>query len=1083
MAQPFYEDMGRKARWFHEIHGSTDYGALDRLRDKAFEHVDVMRQARITRADPGGGRIDKASVLLGGGRKARITSVDLPGHCEKGFITGAVEVTSALEDLGAMLKQQLRRGAQSTLDPRTARMFRFDEEREAWVLIDASGWNPKDKYVWGKVDRCGIYAAVALPRTPKEVRRVGLESLARHAIRAGVASGHFTTAADFGDRNLFRDFFVESNRLDEKSRTVKNEINLALQAQRDILKELRNAWQKEPLGGNPQWAVFEDIMIRLDDVRKAIDLDAVFPYRPIFERVANRVGPWFPIGPLNINGRVKSLAMHPSNSNILYAGAANGGVWKSTNGGDSWSTKWKFEDSLAIGAVATAPSNGNVIYAGTGEDTPGWSPSYGGAGLYKSSDGGSTWTPIAGPGDIGNRCNKVLVHPSSSSKVFVASDTGVYRADSIAPFDISSIFVDRMARTVRSSITWTRVLNGHATDLVMQHDHPNVLLAGLANDGVYKSVDGGDHWTRLEGDRVVVFAIIIIFRENFPIGGDAGWIKLAMGKSGENGSNFVVAKLGKDSATTLISTDAGEEWLKTPGSVGADYDEWCSMVSVHPRQNRHIYLASVGMQHSTDGWNYANSPGTHSDHHQMVFHHSNDNTAFVCCDGGVYRTTDNGASWNLRSDLLQATQLVSLGVSGTGNLIIGGATQDQGIIQTDGSSNWVDHGGGNEWGMFVVDPSDSRNIFISPGDGQIRRSTNSGVSYTMPTSGLTDWWAAQNRDTKAASFAHAAVKPGDSSIVVGPATVSDEVKDADGNVTATYAAHHRIYASSNGGVNWNSAFTLPHRGSRIAFAPSDPARVYVATSEGRVYRSNNSGINGWSEPATAANRPPNSYITSIKVDPFNKQRLYITYGSVNPHIYRSTDGGATWNPCNGTNPSMQLPNIALLDIVIDTENPDVLYVGSDIGVFRSNDRGATWFWANDGFGENDLPRVPVTGLALHPSTHRLYASTLGRGVYYTQATGIVSMRATHVQLQHESPHPMGIIKLRLTDGSNTYTMTRLEVIRRIQAGTEVYTIGPDGTRARVRALQPDAHHPREYLSTAPDVTQTNNLLSLPRFYG
>ena len=93
------------------------------------------------------------------------------------------------------------------------------------------------------------------------------------------------------------------------------------------------------------------------------------------------------------------------------------------------------------------------------------------------------------------------------------------------------------------------------------------------------------------------------------------------------------------------------------------------------------------------------------------------------------------------------------------------------------------------------------------------------------------------------------------------------------------------------------------------------------------------------------------------------------------------------------------------------------------------------------------------------------------------------MRATHVRLQHEFPRPMGIIKLRLTDGANTYVMTRQEVIRRIQAGTEVYTVGPDGTRARVRALEPDAHHPREYLSTAPDVTTTNNLLSLPRFYG
>ncbi len=1080
MAEPFYEDMGRKARWFREIHGTSDYKALDRLRDKALAHVEVMREARRTRLDPGGGAIDKPSVLTGAGRRATTAPVELPGHIDEGFITAPIQVSSSDDDLDATLKQQLRRGAQSSLDPRTARLFRYDHEREAWTLIDASGWNAKDKYVWGKVNRPGIYAAVALPKDSAALRCVGLESLARKTIRAAVGSGHFAKPSDFADAKAFRDYFIESNGFDDGSAAAKPKIDLAVRAQRDAVRELGRSLETEPLGGKPQWAVLDDILFRLDDVRKAIDIDGVIPFWPIFPHVANSVGPWFPLGPNNINGRVKSLAMHPSNSNILYAGSANGGVWKSTNGGDSWTARWKFEGSLAVGAIATAPSNGDVVYAATGEDTPGWSPSYGGVGLYKSTDAGVSWTLLAGADVVGSRCNKIVVHPTNSRHVYVASDTGVHRADTSSRVVVG---LGGAGPVLGGSVTWTNVLPGRATDLVMQHDHPNVLLAGIHNDGVYRTTDGGDHWEKIQGNKVVVFAIILAFRENFPTGADAGWIKLAMGRSGEGGSNFVVAKLGKNSATTLLTTDSGGDWLKTPGSVGADYDEWCSLVAVHPRQNRHIYLGSVGIQHSFDGWSYVDSPGTHSDHHQMVFHHSDDNVAYVCCDGGVYRTTDNGVSWSLRSDYLTATQLMSLGVSQTGVFVAGSATQDQGIVQTDGSPVWVDHGGGNEWGMFVVDPNDSRNIFISPGGGQIRRSTDRGVSYTAPTNGLTDWWAAQNRNTIAASFAHAAVKPGDSSIVVGPATVSDEVKDANGNVTATYAERHRIYYSTNGGVDWSNAFTLPHRGSKIAFAPSDASRVYVATSQGRVYRSSESGTGGWTEPATAANRAPNAVITSITVDPFNRDRVYITYGGVNPHIYRSTNGGETWAACNGTDGPMQLPDIALLDLVVDTENPDVLYAASDIGVFRSNDRGSTWYWANDSFGENDLPRVPVTGLAIHPETHRLYAATMGRGLYYTQATGIVSMRATHVRLQHEFPFPSGIIKLRLTDGSHTYTMTRQEVIRRIQAGTEVYTVSADGTRARVRALEPDDHHPREYLATSPDATTANNLLSLPRFYG
>lgn len=1067
MTEPFYEDMGRKAQWFREIHGTDDYELLDRVRDAALEHVEVMRGARLTRLDPGGGPIEDPAVFVGGGRGAQVARTRLPGPLTDCFVTAPVEVTATAEEVGATLKQKLRRGAQRGLDPRTARMFRWDPEREAWQLVDASGWNAEDRYVWGRVDRPGTYAAVALPKEPDALRRVGLESLARRSVRDAVATGHFASVSDFADGGAFRDYFVDRHHLDLDTVEGSRRLEEAQQAHRAAVRELGRDWESEPLGGNPQWAVLEDAMLRLEDVRAVLDLDHVLPFWPVIARVAGRVGPWFRLGPVNINGRVKSLAMHRSDSDLLYAGAANGGVWKSTNGGLSWAAQWKFEDSLAIGAVATAPSNGNVVYAATGEDTPGYGPSYGGVGVFRSGNGGGAWEPVGTAAEVGSRCNKVLVHPASSSRVFVASNTGVHRGRPAAG----------------AGWTWESVLGGRATDLVLKHDDPDVMLAGVHNDGVYKTTDGGDHWSRIQGDKVAVFAIIFAFREQFPTGTDAGWIKLAIGRSGEGGSDFVVAKLGPDSKTTLISSDGGDDWLKTPGSVGTSYDEWCSMVAVHPRQARHIYLASVGMRHSFDAWTYADSPGTHSDHHQMVFHHAADDVAYVCCDGGVYRTTDNGAHWSLRSDYLVATQLMSLGVSGAGPLLVGSATQDQGIIQTDGSSVWENHGGGNEWGMFVVDPNDSGNVFISPGGGQLRRSTDGGLTWTNPTSGLTDWWAAQNRSTKAASFAHVAVKPGSGSVVVGAATVKDEVKDAAGNVTASYADRDRIYYSSNGGVDWSGVFTLPHRGTRVAFAPSQRTRVYVATSQGRVLRSNASGGSGWSEPASAANRPPNSRITSMTVDPFNANRVYITYGGVNPHIYRLTDGGATWAACNGTTAAMRLPDIALLDVVVDTENPDVLYVGSDIGVFRSNDRGSTWFWANDSFEEFDLPRVPVTGLGIHPATHRMYAATMGRGLYYTQATGIVSMRATHVRLAHESPKPMGILKLRLTDGSRTYTMTRQEVIRRIQAGTEVYTVGPSGTRARVRTLMADSSHPQEYLSTAPDATTANNLLSLPRFYG
>ncbi len=230
MPETFYEDMGRKAEWFREIHGTNDRKYLDQLRNRALQHVEVMRVARVERLDPGCGPITKSSEFVGATRQTKLDEVSLPEVGDGVFVTRAVKVQSSKEELAGTLKQRLRRGAQVTFDPRTARMFRYDEGRESWRLVNASGWNAKDKYVWGRVDRPGIYVAVALPKERSEVRRLSLEFMSRRMIRDAVATGHFASAADLADRGAFRDYLVDVGHLDVRSRKDRTELATASKA-------------------------------------------------------------------------------------------------------------------------------------------------------------------------------------------------------------------------------------------------------------------------------------------------------------------------------------------------------------------------------------------------------------------------------------------------------------------------------------------------------------------------------------------------------------------------------------------------------------------------------------------------------------------------------------------------------------------------------------------------------------------------------------------------------------------------------------------------------------------------------------
>ncbi len=319
-----------------------------------------------------------------------------------------------------------------------------------------------------------------------------------------------------------------------------------------------------------------------------------------------------PSGPDSFGGQVKSLAIDPSNGDLLYAGAANGGVWKSRDGGSVWTSLWTFQGSMAVGSIAIAPSAPNTIYTATGEDTPKLGGSYGGVGIYKSTDEGSTWV-LKSDGSVGTLCTRIIVHPANPNIVYLASELGVYK-------------------TIDGGGVWKRVLSGHASDLVMAHDRPDILYAGLWNDGLYKSADGGGSWVRNTRD---------VAGLPFPTGNAAGWIKLAIGQSGPQGSDFVIAKLGENGGYTFATFNGGVSWGLAGGSEaavlpnGGEYDTWTSMVAIHPRNDRRLYLGGVSLQYSDDRFFFHQTKGTHDYQHHIVFNPGNEAICFCCCDGGV----------------------------------------------------------------------------------------------------------------------------------------------------------------------------------------------------------------------------------------------------------------------------------------------------------------------------------------------------------------------------------------------------------------------------------------------------------------
>jgi photosystem II stability/assembly factor-like uncharacterized protein len=645
---------------------------------------------------------------------------------------------------------------------------------------------------------------------------------------------------------------------------------------------------------------------------------------------------WTSIGPAAIPisggsiGRLTAIAVHPTDPATIYIGGAQGGVWKTTDGGAGWVPLTDGECSLAMGWLAIDPVNPNIVYAGTGEQHFS-GDSYYGCGLLRSTDGGATWTQhgasVFRTSTGGARISRVVLDPAtagtvSTTRLYVASDFGLH----VSPDGGDS---------------FTQTLAGIVTDLVMDPTNPAVLYAAVRGTGVYKSANSGAAWTL----QSTGFATTMQ-RINLAIAPSAPGTVYASVQSG-----------GSDLAGIWRTIDGAATWEKrTATNASCGNQCWYDMtIAVDPADSTVVYFGGVYLFKSTNGAeSFTSISGNiHVDQHVLAFAPSDRGQLFVGNDGGIYRSVNGGSSWTSLNTNLVLTQFYEgIALHPWDPQVVLGGTQDNGTLLSSGVPSWS-HVLGGDGGFTAIDHRNPLTRYAetqwaaSSGYSGPRRSDGGG--YNLKTSGI---------------------DLADRALFIPP-LVMDPTDPA-----VLYFGTYRVYRTADRGESWTpislDLTTGSGRISAIAPAAADPAVIYVGTSDGLVQVTENGGA-AWaprSLPTSGAR-----YVQDIAVDPRDPLTAYVVVsGFLTPHVFRTTDGGRTF-----TNVSGSLPDTPVNAVVVDPTSRGTVVIGTDLGTYLSADSGSTWTPLTDG-----MPNVAVFALEYNANTGTLIAATHGRGMFQLQ---------------------------------------------------------------------------------------------------
>ena len=663
-------------------------------------------------------------------------------------------------------------------------------------------------------------------------------------------------------------------------------------------------------------------------------------------RAAKAGGPaWQFAGPTNIGGRVSALAVE--SFDVFYAGTGSGGVFKTTDGGTTFTPVGDEVFTLSIGDVALDPQDPQTVWVGTGEaNGGGGSLTYGGSGLWRSRDGGATWEArgLSASGTVG----RIAVHPTDSDRVWVAVAGALFTKD-----DARGVF-----RTTDGGGSWTRTLavddSTGAIDLAVNPRSPDTLYAatwtrqrrpdarryGGPGSGLWRSADGGATWQRLTS--------------GLPGGADVGRIGVALAPSRPNVVYTVFTDATGNTRGTYRSTNGGDSWTPLASADDVSYGWWFGQIRVDPTDWETVWTPWLDLYRSTNGggsWSYR-SGSMHVDHHALWIDPADPSRMIAGNDGGVYRSANAGANWAKASGGLPATQFYTVEVDASRPERLYGGAQDNGTNRTltGGLGDWQQIFGGD--GHYVlVDPSDNAFVYVEYQYGNLFRSTNGGSSFV----------SARPPVLRANWSAPLAFDPRD------PRTL--------------YFGGARLWRSTDRAQSWAPISPDLSDGPRsgnlvfgtlttIGVSPAAPGRLWAGTDDGHVWTTADGGAT-WADVSAGL---PTRWVTRVTPHPTAPLTAVATLsgfrsGEDAARVYRTDDAGATWTAIDAG-----LPDAPANDVLFDPADPDRLFLGTDVGTFWSRDGGATW----DVLG-SDLPLAPVTDLDLEGRS--LVAATYGRGLH------------------------------------------------------------------------------------------------------